>query len=138
MENKSVTIRKYGRPVLFGLIILAIGMLGILTGQWAIGLVLIIITAVFFLAFNYLDTHGPETMTGNQNAWVMLAAGVIVGATATALATWVAWAVAFSVLFLILYVLTRIEQRLGMLEYRSTRRILRRRTRGGAGPRHRA
>jgi len=136
MQNIFSNIRNYGGWIFFGLVLLAIGIGCILTAQWFLGGVVLIITALFAVAFHYLDTHGPET--ANQGEWVMIASGVIVAVMATTIAPWLVWAVNLAVLFLLLLVLARIEKRLAMLEYRSTRRILRRRTRGGAGPRHRA
>lgn len=126
--------KKY--PVLLGLIVFAIAIYTVLTFQWLLGFVMLVITATFAAAFWYVNTTRLETE--EQNEWVIITAGVIVAAMATAAAPWLAWAVAFVVLFLLLHVLVRIERRLSMLEYRSTRRVLRRRTRGGAGPRHRA
>ncbi|HEX3002547.1 MAG TPA: hypothetical protein VHN82_09350 [Methanoregula sp.] len=136
MENISENMVKKKYPLLLGLVIFAIVIYTILTFQWLLGLILLVITATFVIAFWYVDTTRLETE--EQNEWVIIASAVIVAAMATAAAPWLAWAVAFVILFLLLHVLVRIERRLSMLEYRSTRRILRRRIRGGAGPRHRA
>jgi hypothetical protein len=136
VENTLGTIRRKKYPILLGLVLFAIAIYTVVTFQWYLGLVMIVITAIFAVAFWYLDTRRLETE--EQNEWVIIASGVIIAAVATAVSPWLVWAVALVVLFLLLHVLVRIEKRLSMLEYQSTRRILRRRTRGGAGPRHRA
>jgi len=136
VENNFDTIRKKKYPIVLGLIIFAIAIYTVVTLQWYLGLVMIIVTATFAAAFWYIDTTRLETE--EQHTWLIIATGVIVAAVATALSPWLVWAVVFVVLFLILHVLALIEKRLSLLEYRSTRRILRRWTRGGAGPRHRA
>lgn len=136
MENNSFDIQKKKYPYLLGLVIFAIAIYTVVTFQWYLGLSLLFITGIFAIAFYYLDAQRLETE--EQNEWVIIASAVLVAAVATAIAPWMVWAVAFVVLFLLLHVLVRIERRIAMLEYRSTRRILRRRTRGGAGPRHRA
>jgi hypothetical protein len=122
--------------LLLGFILFAIAVFTVVTLQWLLGLVMVVIIATFAVAFWYVNTTRLETE--EQNEWVIIVSAVIVAALATAAAPWLAWAVAFVVLFLILHVLVRIERRLSMLEYQSTRRILRRRTRGGASQRHRA
>jgi hypothetical protein len=136
VENTLGTIQRKKYPILLGLVLFAIAIYTVVTFQWLLGLVMIVITATFTVAFWYLDTKRLETE--EQNEWVIIASGVIIAAVATAVSPWLVWAVALVVLFLVLHVLVRIEKRLSLLEYQSTRRILRRRTRGGAGPRHRA
>ncbi|PKG31808.1 hypothetical protein [Methanoregula sp.] len=121
-----------GLTIIYALIIL----FAVVKMQFVVGLTMAVIVSVFAIAFYCIDMTSPETE--NQKATLLLACGVIVAAIASAIASWLLWAVVLAVLFLHLYVLSRIEQRLGMLEYQSTRRILRRRTRGGASQRHRA
>ena len=113
MENIFDNIMKNKYRALLPVIILAIILWSALTFQWFPGLILLIMTAVFAIAFRYLSTHGPET--GEQKEWVMIIAGVIVGAIATALAPWLVWAVAFAVMFLLMLMLSRVEKRLSML-----------------------
>lgn len=136
MVNISEIIHQMKPPVILALGIFAIALYSVITFQWLPGLTLIIIILVLAAAFWYIDVTSLKTE--EQNAWVIIALAVLAAATATAISPWLVWAVAFTALFLLLHVLARIERRLSMLEYRSTRRILRRRTRGGAGPRHRA
>jgi ABC-type multidrug transport system permease subunit len=136
MENMydAALKRKYtiGLTIIYAIIIL----FAIVTMQFYLGLTMAVIVSVFAIAFYCIDMTSPETE--NQKLTLMLACAVIVAAIASVVATWLLWAVAFAVLFLLLHVMSRIEQRIAMLEYQSTRRILRRRTRGGASQRHRA
>jgi prepilin signal peptidase PulO-like enzyme (type II secretory pathway) len=120
-----------GLTIIYALIIL----FAVVTMQFVVGLTMAVIVSVFAIAFYCIDMTSPETE--NQKATLLLACGVIVAAIASAIAPWLLWAVVFAVLFLHIYVLSRIEQRLAMLEYQSTRRVLRRHTRGGASQRHR-
>lgn len=106
------------------------------TMQFVVGLVMAVLVSIFAIAFYCIDMTSPETE--DQKVTLLLACGVIVAAIASAIASWLLWAVVFAVLFLHIHVMGRIEQRLAMLEYISTRRVLRRRTRGGASQRHRA
>jgi len=126
--------RKYtiGLTIIYAIIIL----FSFVTMQFVVGLTMAFLVSIFAIAFYCIDMTSPETE--NQKATLLLACGVIVAAIASAIAPWLLWAVVLAVLFLHIYVLSRIEQRLAMLEYQSTRRVLRRRTRGGASPRHRA
>jgi len=135
VENNSDNMPKKKYLLLLGLIIFAIAVFTVVTFQWFLGLVMVVIVATFAVAFWYVNTTRLETE--EQNEWVIITAGVIVAAMATAISPWLAWAVAFVVLFLILHVLVRIERRLSVLEYRHTRRMLWRRMRGGGGPRER-
>jgi len=121
-----------GLTIIYALIIL----FAVVTMQFVVGLTMAVIVSVFAIAFYCIDMTSPETE--NQKATLLLACGVIVAAIASLIASWLLWAVVLAVLFLHIYVLSRIEQRLAMLEYQSTRRVLRRRTRGGASQRHRA
>jgi predicted cobalt transporter CbtA len=136
MENIFENLMKKKYLVLPGIIFFAAGTGIILTSQWIFAIVLAIIALIFTIAFHYLDTHGPETE--DRAEWVMIVSGVIVAAMATAIALWLVWAVLFAVMFLFLHILVRIERRLGMLEFQSTRRVLRKRTRGRTVERHRA
>ncbi|AGB01999.1 hypothetical protein [Methanoregula formicica] len=136
MENIFDTALKQrytiGLTIIYALIIL----FAVVTMQFYFGLFMAVIVSIFAIAFYCIDMTSPETE--NQKATLLLACGVIVAAIASAIASWLLWAVVLAVLFLHIYVLGRIEQRLAMLEYQSTRRILHRRTRGGASQRHRA
>ena len=136
MENiyDAALKRKYtiGLTIIYALIIL----FSFVTMQFVVGLTMAVIVSIFAIVFYCIDMTSPETE--NQKATLLLACGVIVAAVASAIASWLLWAIVLAVLFLHIYVLGRIEQRLAMLEYQSTRRVLRRRIRGGASQRHRA
>lgn len=136
MENNFRTIARKKYLIVFALIFLATEIYCLVSFQWLLGLVLGLIIAFFAFAFYYFDTRRQETE--NQTEWLMIASGVTVAAMAMAMAPWLVWAVTIAVLFLLLHVTVRIEKRLSMLEFQSTRRVLRRRTRGRSVERHRA
>jgi len=136
MENIYDASLKRKYTIVLTIIFGIVALFSIITMQFVVGLIMAVIVAIFAVAFFCIDTGSAQTE--NEKIALMLASGVIVAAVAYTLAAWLLWAVAFAVLFLLLHILSRIEQRLAMLEYMSTRRVLRRRTRGGASQRHRA
>ena len=84
MENIFSNIRKKKYPFLLGLIIFAIAIYMVLTFQFLNGLVLLVITATFAVAFWYVNKTRLETE--EQSEWVIITTGVIVAVMATAAA----------------------------------------------------
>ena len=136
MENIFDKSRKRNYTIALTIIYGLIIFFAIITMQLLVGLVIATIVTVFAISAYFIDQSSLETE--NQNVTLMLACGVIVAAVAYTLSAWLLWAVTFAILFLLLHIFSRIEQRIARLEYQSTRRVLHRRTRGGASQRHRA
>lgn len=135
MENIYGAALKRKYTIALTIIYAIIFLFAMVTMQFVVGLSMAFLVSIFAIAFYCIDMTSLETE--NQKATLLLACGVIVAAIASAIASRLLWAVVLAILFLHIYVQGRIEQRLAMLEYQSTRRVLRRRTRGGASQRHR-
>jgi hypothetical protein len=131
MKSIIENFRKDTYPILFGILVIAIGTISILTVQLLAGLVLLIIIAVIAIVIYGIRSRNAELATDDDI--VIILSGVIVAFLAMAIAPWFAWATAFMFLFLFQKSFTRIERRLDSIEPQCLRRNLRRRSRKGTG-----
>jgi len=135
MKSIIEKIRKDTVPILFGICVIAIAIMGIVTGQMFMGLLLVIAITVVAIMIYFVRSRASEP--GTDDDTLIILAGVVVALLSMAIAPWVAWAVVFMFLFLFHKSFTRIEKRLDAIDNGSFRRNARRRGRNGPGGRYR-
>jgi hypothetical protein len=122
-------------PILFGICVIVLAIMAIVTGQMFMGLLLVIAITVVAIMIYLVRSRASEP--GSDDETLIILAGVIVALLSMAIAPWVAWAIAFMFLFLCQKSFTRIEKRLDAIDTGSFRRNARRRGRHGPGGRYR-
>jgi hypothetical protein len=135
MKSIIESIRKDANPIFFGVCVIAVAIMSMVTGQLFMGLLLIITITAVAIMLSFVRSRASEP--GSDDETLIILAGVIVALLSMAIAPWVAWAVAFMFLFLFQKSFTRIEKRLDAIDNGSFRRNARRRGRHGPGGRYR-
>jgi O-antigen/teichoic acid export membrane protein len=112
MTGKDRLEKKYF--IFIGILIVAIGIFGALTGQLLITAVLIVMMACCTIILNRYK-KGAWVLDDPEGGEVILAA-VIVTVAGALVSVWLLWAIAIAALLLIQQSLSRIEQRLAATE----------------------